>query len=192
MNERAAAMAARIDATTERLGIDPPGRALIARAFRTAMGPRIDARLDDHHPDFLHPARTILILMDDAAIADPDTLAGAALLETRDPALRATLPQIQELGETVLMVARGVADRGEAERLLEDLVTAKDGVRLAAVAERLDHARHLHLRPREEWAPYHAVTRAAFAPAAARAHPRLEQRLTWWCRTFADRFLRED
>ena len=74
MPERARAMAARLADTAARLGVDRDGRDLIARAFEAGMAPRIDAGLDDHHPDFLHTARTALILMDDTGAADPVTI----------------------------------------------------------------------------------------------------------------------
>ena len=189
-------MAVRLAETAERLGVEPAGRALLDAAFRTAMAPRLHARLDDHHADFLHPARTALILMDDAGVAEATMLAAAAVAETREPTLRVDGSVVLDvLGEDVraLLAAvpggGGLAAAEDPDRLREDLVVSGRGPLLVAVSERLDHARHLHLRPRVEWEEYHARTCAAYAPAAARAHPRLEQRLAWWCRTFSDRFL---
>ena len=187
MPERARAMAARLADTAARLGVDRDGRDLIARAFEAGMAPRIDAGLDDHHPDFLHTARTALILMDDTGAADPATLAAALVTETREADLRMEEDEVRRLGEDVAALAAAVPDPA-AEGLIERLVTADPALRLVALAERLDHARHLHLRDPGEWAAYHALTCAAYAPVAGRAHPVLERRFTHWCRTFARRF----
>lgn len=189
MEGRAGAMAARLADTAERLGIDADGRALIAAAFEAAMRPRLDGGLDDHSPEYLHPARTALILTDDAGVRHPPTLAAAILTETRDPALRSAPDAVERLGDEIRDLLAAVPDPGDPERVLERLVVAPAGVGLIAVAERLDHARHLHLRPRSEWPPYHALTCASYAPAATRAHPVLGRRFAWWCRTFRERFL---
>lgn len=186
---RARAMGARLAATAERLGVGAEGRALMAAAFDAGMEPRARAGLDDHAPDYLHTARTALILMDDATVADPVSLAAALVTETRDPALRPSGSAIAALGEAVVERVRAVPDPREEGVLLERLVAAPLPVLMLTLAERLDHARHLHLRPPEEWAPYHALTCAAHAVAAARAHPLLRRRFEWWCRTFAGRFL---
>lgn len=189
MKGRAGAMAARLVDTAERLGIDGTGRALITAAFETAMRQRLSAVLDDHSPAYLHPARTALILMDDAGVSHATTLAAALLTETRDTALRADAAEVERLGEAVRGLVAAMPRPDPEERVLESLVTADAQARLIAVAERLDHARHLHLRPPEEWPGYHALTCASYAPAAARAHPLLGRRLTWWCRMFRDRYL---
>lgn len=190
MEGRAGAMAARLVDAAERLGIDAAGRALISAAFVAAMRPRLSGALDDDSPEYLHPARTALILMEDAGAREPATLAAAILTETRFPALRPDPGDVDRLGDQVRGLVAAVPDPEDDERLLETLVIAGADVRLIAVAERLDHARHLHLRPRPEWPGYHAVTCASYAPAAARSHPVLGRRLAWWCRSFRDRFLR--
>ena len=189
---RARAMAARLAETAERMAVDRPGRDLIAAAFDLAMEPRLRAALDDHAPDFLHPARTALIAMDDAGVAHAPTLAAALLVETRDAALRPDAGGLGALGvpgDEVAALVAAVPDPDEGEELVERLVTAAAPVLLIALVERLDHARHLHLRPRPEWGPYHATTCAAYAPLAGRADPVLERRFAWWCRTFRARFL---
>lgn len=189
MSRRAEAMARRLDEAAARLGIDREGRALVERAHAIAMRPRLEAGVEDHDPDFLHPARCALILMDDAGAADPTTLAVSMLVETRTPALRADARAIAALGPDVQALLAAVPDPAAGDRLVENLVAAPAPALQAALAERLDHARHLHLRPSEEWADYHALTCAAYAPVAARAHPRLAERLSWWCGMFRDRFL---
>lgn len=183
-------MARRIRRTCDRLGMSAPEGDLVLDAFRLAMEPRLARISEDHHPDYLHPARTALILMDDVHVADPIVLAAALLTETRDPALAAPQEAVRSLdGGVADLVSQVPRPEAEGDRLLESLVTLPPGAARVAVAERLDHARHLHLRERGEWNEYHHVTRTAYAPVAARVEPGLEARLRWWCDMFARRFL---
>jgi hypothetical protein len=62
---------------------------------------------------------------------------------------------------------------------------------MIALAERLDHARHLHLAPRSEWAQSYHRIRTAYLPVALRAHPDLARRYRWWTSMFARRYLKE-
>lgn len=187
---RAEAMARRILRTADRLGMDDHGRSLLRQAFDMGMAPRLAQRLDDHHPDYLHPARTAVILMDDARIGRASVLAAALVTETRDGTLRVEPDAVRRLGPAVAALAAEVPEPDQAgDRLLEALVVLSPEAALVAVAERLDHARHLHLRDRGEWAAYHAVTAAAYAPLARRTDPALAGRIEWWCTTFRQRFL---
>jgi (p)ppGpp synthase/HD superfamily hydrolase len=186
-------MGRRIARTAGRLAMDAPGQELVLRAYRAGMARRME--LDDHHPDHLHPARTALILMDDAGVGDPHVLAAALVTETRDGSFQVEPGTLADLGPEVEEIVAGVPapdaeGEAEGEGLLEALVTASPAVLTVALAERLDHARHLHLRPREEWESYHGVTCQVYAAAAQRGHPALAGRITWWCATFRDRFLR--
>lgn len=188
--DRAEAMGRRLARTAERLGIPADGRQLMLQAFRTAMEPRRARVAHDHHPDYLHPARTALILMDDARMADPERLATALLLETRDPSLAASPAAVERVSAVVAAELALVPVAGQGgERLLERLLTLTPGAAMVAAAERLDHARHLHLRPSDEWKGYHGTTCSAYAPVAVRAHEVLGSRLEWWCETFSRRFL---
>lgn len=187
---RAQAMARRLDRTARRIGIGPDDRARLGNAFRAAMEPRMARIQDDHHPDYLHPARTALILTDDCRVADVPTLIAALLAETRVTDLAvptATAQRIDTDAATILAAVPAPRDAGD--RLLESLLALSPETSLVACAERLDHARHLHLRPRDEWGAYHATTCAAYAPVAGRAHPRLGERLDWWCSIFRRRYL---
>lgn len=187
---RADAMAARLDDTAARLGVGREGRELIAAAHRAAMRPR-DLRLDARHPDYLHGARTALILMEDAEVRDAPTLAAAIVTETRSALLRAPAETLVGLGAGIAELSAAVPVPAAAgEGLLEALLLTPAPVALIAVAERLDHARHLHLRDRAEWERDHALTCAVYAPFAARVHPRIGRRFEWWCGAFSRRFLR--
>lgn len=184
-------MARRLEHTAERAGVPPHGRRLITAAFELAMRPRVERLPDGHHPDFLHPARTALILIEDAGIIDATVIAAGALCETLRPELAARDAEIEAAaGVEVLRLVREVPLPAEAgDLLLERLVTADSPVQAIALAERLDHARHLHLRPRDEWADAHAVTCAVYGPVAARAHPTFARRYRWWCGMFEERYL---
>ena len=190
--DRAGAMARRLAATAERLGMPPESTSLVLQAYGVAMDHR-KARIDDERdPDFLHPARTVLILMDDLGETDDVTLAAAALCETRDRKLACGAELMSGLDERVtgrLAEVPRLAGPGGPD-ILELLVGAPEPARRIALAERLDHARHLHLRDRYEWREYHSVCCRAYAVVARRTHPVLEQRWTWWCRTFEERFLK--
>jgi hypothetical protein len=182
-------MGRRLLRTAGRLGIDAAGQDLLGRAFQVGMGPRFARGLDDHHPDYLHPARAALILMDDARVAGTVPLATALITETRDPTLRPDPAELASLGPAIVALAAAVPAGSEAGTILEHLVTADEPARLVALAERLDHARHLHLRERDEWAAYHATTCEVYAPVARRTNAALAGRLAWWCATFQQRFL---
>lgn len=188
--QRAEAMLARLLDTARKAGIDDDGAAGIERAYRAAMAPRAARLEDDHAPAFLHPGRTALILMDDLGVADPDVVAAGALAETIFPELAADVAGIDRDVAAILRELPVPARDGE--RLLERLVSAPDAVRLVALAERLDHARHLHLEPDLDWPAFHHETCAIYAPVAERIHPTLARRFAWWCRTFDRRFLRGD
>lgn len=189
--ERAEAMARRLDRTARRLGLAAADRTLLIDAFRVVMAPRMARLADDHDPDYLHPARTALILTDDCRIADVATLVAALLAETRVPDVAVPAASARRLDPAAAAIVAAVpAPDVEGDRLLESLLAASPETRFVACAERLDHARHLHLRPRDEWEPYHGITCAAYAPVAGRTHPRLGQRLDWWCSIFRGRFLK--
>lgn len=168
----------------------PDDRSLLGDAFRAAMERRMTRIEDDHHPDYLHPARTALILIDDCRVGDVATLVAAILAETRAPELAVPAATAHRLDpEAAAILAAVPAPHDQGDRLLESLLALSPETSLVACAERLDHARHLHLRPRDEWEDYHAATCAAYAPVAGRTHPRLGERLDGWCSIFRRRFL---
>jgi len=185
-------MAGRVVAAARRAAVPEAGIHSLEQALEIAMRPREERLPDDHHPDFLHPGRTVLILLEDLGITDAAILSAGALAETLRPTLAADLGP-EELDRiapgTPEILAQLPIPRREGDRLLEALVAAPEPVRRVALAERLDHVRRLHLQPREEWAALHAETRDCYLPVAARTHPTLERRLRWWCTTFEARFL---
>lgn len=194
---RAGAMAERLAATARRMGMGEEDAEAVVHAFRLAMRPRIERLEDEHHPDFLHPARIAMILMDDAGVNAPEVVAAGILTETRDPGLAVELQALEEgagaaaelSAITLELLRRLPTPAVEGERLLEALLESPLTVRLIALAERLDHSRHLHLRGEEEWAPYHALSCEVYAPLAAVTDPTFDRRYRWWCRTFQRRFL---
>lgn len=187
--DRAEAMGRRLARTSGRLGMDEAGKAQLLDAFRAAMEPRRARIEEDHHPDYLHPARTALILMDDTRESDPVTLTAALFAETRDPTLAAAPDTRERISPEGARLAAEIPVPGRTQRLLETLLALPTPAARVAAAERLDHARHLHLRPEEEWQGWHAVTRDAYLPVTRRADQTLAARLDWWCDMFARRFL---
>jgi len=190
---RGAAMAASVVRAARSLGMSLEGIRTLSRAHAVAMEPRAAALRDDRHPVFLHPGRSVLILLRDVGCLDPVLLAAAALVESEDRELAVAPADIRgALGGDVAALAAAVPTPGD-EGLAYDLVIADEGVKLVALAERLDHLRHAHLREAgRSWrVAAHREAVAVYLPIARRTHPRLAQRYEHWCRTFARRLERE-
>jgi hypothetical protein len=195
MRDRASAMLERVTLeSTFHMG--KSAAAMVRAAAEAALAVR-DARVDgDHDPRLLHPARTVLILLSDAACRDAELLAAALFVETVDAELQAPLDALaaagggasRRLAESVPVPA-GAGD----EDLLERLVTAPPQATVVAVAERLDHARHLHLRQDLPWPEFHGVIERCYLPAAQRVSPPLARRLERWAEAFrVRRLLRQE
>lgn len=180
-------MAASVARTARSFGVPVASLPLIDRAHALAMAPRMAALADDHHPLYLHPGRTMLILLRDAQVTDPVVLAAAATTESEDEAFRISAEEVRAAlgGEVAELVGR--VPMPDSERLAEDLVTGDEKLRLVALAERLDHVRHAHLRDTDDaWRrAAHAQARDVYLPIAQRTHPRLAQRYLHWCRAYA-------
>jgi hypothetical protein len=181
-------MAERIAAAAARRGLDPDP---IVRAFLLGEARRLGVLADDHHPDYLHGGRAAVILLEDVGCDDGVAIAAAAAAESRDLRLRVPPPDLaRAAGDEVAATAAEIPVPAQAgDALLEHLVTASYAARLAALAERLDHARHLHLRGPDEWRPFHASVMQQYLPAAERTDTTLARRIRWWCGIFEDRFL---
>jgi (p)ppGpp synthase/HD superfamily hydrolase len=183
-------MAASVVRAARSAGVDAEGITLLSRAHVLAMELRARQLHDDHHPQFLHPGRTVLILLRDVGVTDAGVLGAAAVAESEDMPLRVDPERIgQVLGAGVRSVVDGIP-RPDSEALAEELVTAPREVRLVALAERLDHLRHAHLRARDEsWRRWiHAQAESVYLPVADRTHSLLARRFRHWCRTFPRRW----
>ena len=180
--DRAEEMAASVERAGRSYGLSPDAIELVGRAYALGMGPRRGV-LDEHDPAYLHPGRCVLILLQDVGPLPAETLAAAAAHESEDARVRAPLPTVRAaLGDGVADVVESIPLPGD-EQLVARLVTLDEGARLAALAERLDHLRHAHLRDDPAW--WRALrdeTRAVWAPVAERTHSRLADRYRAWLR----------
>jgi (p)ppGpp synthase/HD superfamily hydrolase len=186
-SERAALMAASVAAAARAAGLEDEAADLLSRAHALAMAPRLAALDDDHHPAYLHPGRTALLLLRDVGPLPAEVLAAAVLHETVDEELRVpTAVARSELGATVADVLESLPLSGD-ETLAERLVTLSELTRIVALAERLDQLRHAHLRPELDWEALHDEAGSTWVPVAERTHTRLAERYRHWHRTFARR-----
>ena len=181
-------MSASVVKASRAIGLEDEGLDLVRRAHDLAMRPRVEQLDDDHHPDYLHPGRSVLILLRDVAHSHAASLAASALLESESESLRVAPSQVEsEIGVQVARVLAEIPAPGD-ERLVERLVLLPVTSRLAALCERLDQLRHAHLHPdRVWWAAIHEETTQAWLPVAERTHERIAQRYRHWHRTFAKR-----
>jgi hypothetical protein len=139
--------------------------------------------LDEHHPAFLHPGRSILVLLQDVGPLPAEVLAAAAVHESEEAGFRLNVSDVRRA------LGNAVADLGSSlplptdEDLVELLVTLDERARLAALAERLDHIRHAHLEENPaRWRALRDEVSAAWAPVAERTHARLADRYRAWLR----------
>jgi hypothetical protein len=185
---RVDAMARSVVSATRAAGYPPNDVSRLGRAIETAMAPRIERLSDDHHPAFLHPGRSVLVLVRDVGAVPSETLVVAALLETEDAELRVSMDEVARVGPRTLDDLSAMPLPGD-ERLMERLVGLPRGLALAVLAERLDHLRHLHLREDlwPHWVERHREVVEAWLPFAERAEPGLATRFGHWERTFRRR-----
>lgn len=162
--------------------MDAASRERVLEVVAFAMLHRLELLHDEEHFETLHPARTLLILLDDCDVTDPDVLEAAASIESEHDELR--------VAPASALATAVPTPLTSGESIAEDLVVAPSDIRLIAIAERLDHARHLHLRPSAAWDAFHASVGAVYLPVAHRTHPRLARRYDWWWRMFGQRFLK--
>ncbi len=181
-------MADRVKRTAEVVGVNRSGRDLIGRAIETAMAPRLAGLDDDHHPDYLHPGRTAVVLLDDVGLADPVALAAACLLDTRRDDLELPDREVTEQVSPAVTAFRNAVPRSSSVTLLEDLLASEPNVALVALAERLDQIRHAHLGgDLSEARAAHQEASEVYLKMAERTHARLAARYTSWCRAFRER-----
>jgi (p)ppGpp synthase/HD superfamily hydrolase len=185
--DRARAMAASVERAARAHGLAPAALDLVGRAYELGMRTR-EGVLDEHDPAYLHPGRSVLVLLQDVGPLPGVVLAAAAAHESEDARFRVALGDVRaELGDDVADLVASLPLPGD-EDLAERLVTLDVGVRLAALAERLDILRHAHLRHDPAW--WRALdeeVRKAWAPVAERTHPRLADRYRAWLRAMGRR-----
>lgn len=182
-------MAASLVREARHFGMGSAGAARLNTAHALAMRPRVASLDSQRHPAYLHPGHTVLILMRDAGVVDPTLLAAAALVESEDDDLRIGLDQIRAVvDDDVAAVVAAVPLPGRAD-LTEALVVVPEGVRLVALAERLDQARHAHMREADGvWRRelLEEVIRV-YLPVAERTHAKLAMRFIHWSKAFGRR-----
>lgn len=185
---RAVRMAERVRRTAREMGIAAEGVELLATTHERAMAPRLAAISDDHDPAYLHPGRTAAILLDDLAMVDAEWIAASMLVDTARSDLEPRGETLQGLPQDVIERSRELPRPG-SQTLVEDLLALEPVALEVALAERLDHLRHIHLWDDTEQASQvyiHAVE--TYSRVAARSHPKLARRYAWWTRTFARKF----
>jgi len=190
LGDRITAMSERLAREATRAGLQAGDIERLCRVFANVAETRAVRIGNREHQLVLHTARTVLILIEDCGANDATLLCAAAALDTSD---RMLMPELDTLplepAETALIgdVCAAVA----AEHPLEELLVADPRVRLLAVSEALDHARHLHLQPAAEWPPMYDQACAVHLPIAQRTHDALARRFHWWCDMFRTRYLRD-
>ncbi len=183
-------MAERVDRTATAVGVDSLGRDLVGKAIEAAVARRLVLIEDDHDPDYLHPGRTAVILLDDVGLADPVALAAASVLDTRRDDLEPPDGEVTERVSAAVTAFRSAVPRSGSVTLLEDLLASEQKVVLVALAERLDHVRHAHMwGDLGEARSAHQEASEVYLKMAERAHARLAARYTQWCRAFGERYL---
>jgi len=183
--ERGRAMLERVAAECRAARLSEEAVTGVARELEQSLAWRERSIDDDHDARYLHTARTIRILVADAACDDAVLLRAAARLDTVDRALEPEAATSREVGDVLALVPAG-----DEETLAEALLTAPERVAVLAVAERLDQARHLHLRPELDWAAFHEQVERVYAPVGMRVAPKLGLRLDRWAEAFRRRLLR--
>lgn len=175
--------------TARGLGYPEADVAALREAFDTAMVPRVRHLDDDHHPAYLHPGRSALILLRDVGVVEASALVVAAMHESVDAELRVG-PEVLEAPPSAAVVGAlaSIPLPGD-ERLAERMLSLERGLALSVLAEWLDQLRHLHVRPdlAERWPGAHEEVVRVWLPFARRVDTRLATRYAHWARTFARR-----
>jgi hypothetical protein len=190
LRQRASAMVERVGFETVR-AIGAEGATTVTAAVEAALVPRDRTIADDHDVRALHPARTVLVLLSDTDCRDAVVLAAAAFVETLDAALTAPRSALAMTAgpEAVRLLHQVPIPGHDRELLLELLVSAEPDAARMALAERLDHVRHLHLRPELDWETLHSEIEDVYLPVAQRVAPQLARRLDRWAEAFGRRLV---
>ena len=185
--DRAEAMAARLRRDLH-WKLSAEEIAIVGRAYRLALGQRRPP-LQEHDAALLHPGRTVLILAQDSDVTSATVLAASALVDTYNSSLAVPVHAIErELGSAIASLVSEVPKPESArDELLEQLISAEYDVRLIALAERLDHARHVHMMRGTDWHEERRTVEEIYLPVAMRTHELLARRLSWWLHAFSRR-----
>jgi hypothetical protein len=188
LRERSAAMLHRVLERAAKEALSRNDLTMIEHALSAALLLRDAVLEDDHDIDALHPARTVLILLDDARMTDPATLAAAALLESGRDDLAVAVDHAPIPDHVRAIHARIPTPRSHDKGdLLEALLGLEGDLLDVALAERLDHARHLHLRDRALWAAGFRLEEEIYLPLAERRGGLVGRRYARWHGAFAKR-----
>jgi hypothetical protein len=189
MRERARAMRQRVLDRASNEALSYADLQLLDAALSASLSHRDEILPDDHDIDALHAARSVLILLDDARVTDPVALAAAALLESERPDLDVVATGGYTPPDAVLRVLAAMPSHTAVplDVLLEELLPLEPDLMAVVLSERIDHARHLHLRPRELWQAGLEVEEAVYLPLAARYGGLIGRRYARWHRAFTAR-----
>jgi (p)ppGpp synthase/HD superfamily hydrolase len=195
-HERGAAMVARVRLETA-FALGDAAAGVVERAVAAALRLRQDDVRDDHDPRYLHPARTVLILLSDVGCRSVDTLAGAPFVDSVDAALAGGVEAALSAGGAVAAELCGavpvpngsVSEADASTELVEALISAPHDAALIALAERLDQVRHLQFRPELDWFAMHATAEHVYAPVARHLNPALGRRYDRWVEAFRRRLM---
>ena len=182
-------MQGRLGGVLASAGLAPKDADLAIDSFRMAVHLRGACLTEENDHRFLHPARSLLVLLEDGGERRPDLLAAAPLVESLEPDLvggvAAVAPEpIQAVlaGLPALPGGLGGTAAPDSEALwLEGLVLAEPGIQRLILSEALDQLRHLHLRPDGSFR--NRVLRRAegfLVPLAHRVGGKLDRRMGWW------------
>lgn len=189
MSERAEHIASSVATALAGRHVEEDDRKRVTKALEVAMRLRVERLTDDHHPAYLHPGRSVLILLHDVQELEAGALTLTAIHESCDPELRVPVERVAEEVGPDVAAARSAIPQPGSDDLAERLVLLDREAALAALAERLDQLRHLHLRSdlTASWQATHAEVDAVWLPFAGRIDPRLTTRYAHWLRSFGRR-----
>ena len=102
-------MAASVASAARGRGLLPEDVERLVAAYALGMGLRLVALRDDHDPRYLHPGRTVLVLLQDVGKLPVDALCAAAVHESEEAHLRPSLGEVGGSARCLRLRARGLA-----------------------------------------------------------------------------------
>jgi len=186
-------MAERLQGALVDAGCPPTQLSPVLESFEEATLVRSHAGIGEQDPRFLHPGRTLLILLEDAQERDLELLAAAPWVETMERELltrggvgrSGPSAAVRQILDRVPVLSGGLG--GEAEEAsesawIEALLGLEPPLLALSLSEALDQLRHLHLRPKDDPVPARVAARAeaVLVPLAERLGGTLGRRFRWW------------